>query len=301
MKILQYILSVITSLLFTFLIVIIHYESDNVQLLLSELQWLSFDIAPYFVRTFVGFCWALCLFSVLPTSFRKTSLKIIFISSTIIFIVVGYVYFFKASLLPIYFSSFSFIGYLIAPFIVMLLTVLSLWLYSDVVWKKLSKKVAVILAISFIAVGVAASFAMNPVVSSSRNKNVNAKLLLPLNNLSVVSPQIDISKGKQIVAIMSYTCPHCLIAAKKFRILQKLHLAIPIKVVLAGKEAKRKLFFNKTGMQEVPNYTLINDAIFWQLALNSIPAIYLVNNGLVEKRIHHSNISEKELMNWLNE
>jgi hypothetical protein len=299
-KIISYTLVVVGCLAFASVAILLHFESDSFQLLLTELKLVPFDTAPIVVRVLVGASWALCLFTVLPTTIRLTALKFLSFLVLSIFALYVIVYSFFTPLHVFYFKNNALLLYSWVFLIVALISLLySLVNFQIVVWTKFKKVYAIVVMLLLLFSGISASFLMNPVSGSLYKKPIPANLLLPLTQANITTPDMKFQKGRHIVCIMSYTCPHCIVAAKKFKVLQKLHPAIPIKVVLAGKEAKRKLFFNKTGMQQVSNYTLINDAIFWQLALNSIPAIYLVKNGLVEKRIHHSNISEKELITWL--
>jgi hypothetical protein len=64
-------------------------------------------------------------------------------------------------------------------------------------------------------------------------------------------PQVELRKGKWVIAFMSLTCPHCRIDAKKLHIMKLKNPALPIHMVLNGKDKNLKAFFDDTRANNV--------------------------------------------------
>lgn len=119
----------------------------------------------------------------------------------------------------------------------------------------------------------------------------HAKLNVPPKNLS---------KGKNIIAFMSLTCKHCRIAANKIRVMHERNPEIRFYLVLNGSENNLKQFFDNTHTENIPHCMLLGKS-FIMLAGTSMPAIYLVNNSIVEHDINYIDMDEDEIKKWLAE
>jgi len=127
-----------------------------------------------------------------------------------------------------------------------------------------------------------APFIYNPVFTGTApqkfSKQVNFDLLYQFTPV----PTVDIKHGKHIVAFMSLTCPHCKKAAYLLQIIHREHPDIPMLLVLDGPQTYEKKFFDDTHAQDVPYIIYRHFREFDQMAGNSVPSIYWVNNGVIE-------------------
>jgi hypothetical protein len=96
------------------------------------------------------------------------------------------------------------------------------------------------------------------------------------------TPNVELRKGKHIVAFMSLTCPHCKKAAYLMQIIHKEHPEIPMFIVVDGPEDYKKEFFDETHAEGVPHLFYRHNDEFTQMAGPEVPAVYWVNNGVIE-------------------
>jgi hypothetical protein len=111
-------------------------------------------------------------------------------------------------------------------------------------------------------------------------------------------PPKTLSQGKHIIAFMSLTCPHCRIATKKMHIMHERNPAIPFYFVLNGDDENLKPFFDDTHTEDIPHCMLLGKN-FVYLAGTVMPAIYLVNDGVVEHAVNYIDLDQKEVEAWL--
>jgi hypothetical protein len=110
-------------------------------------------------------------------------------------------------------------------------------------------------------------------------KNVNFDLLYQYDT----APQVELRKGKHIIAFMSLTCPHCKKAAYLLQIIHHEHPDIPVFMVLDGPKAYQQKFFDETHAEDVPHmlyYGHTDD--FMKMAGSGVPSIYWVSNGIIQ-------------------
>jgi hypothetical protein len=96
------------------------------------------------------------------------------------------------------------------------------------------------------------------------------------------APDTDLRKGKHIIAFMSLTCPHCRKAAYLMQVIHRQYPDLPIYMVLDGADVHKKAFFEDTHSEAVPHLFYQHTEEFTALAGEAVPAIYWVNNGVVE-------------------
>lgn len=118
-------------------------------------------------------------------------------------------------------------------------------------------------------------------------------------NATINIPPKKLSQGKQIIAFMSMSCSHCRIAAKKMRLMKEKNQQLPIYFVLNGDTNKIKPFFEDTKANNI-NYSILNGKSFVYLAGLNMPAIFLVNNSIVENWITYLDLDQAEVEKWLN-
>ncbi len=114
----------------------------------------------------------------------------------------------------------------------------------------------------------------------------------------IYTPPKNLKTGKHIIAFMSMTCPHCRIAAKKLRLIKEKNPSIPIYFILNGDYIKIKDFFEDTEARNI-DYCILNGKNFVYLAGIDMPAIFMVNNSVVENWINYMQLDQSEIEIWL--
>ena len=117
-------------------------------------------------------------------------------------------------------------------------------------------------------------------------------------NATLTIPPKKLSEGKQVIAFMSLTCPHCRIAAKKMRIIHERNPEIPFYFVLNGKNENLKPFFEDTHTDSIP-HCILNGRSFVYLAGVSMPRIFLINKSIVEHDVNYIDLDQGEVEKWL--
>lgn len=118
------------------------------------------------------------------------------------------------------------------------------------------------------------------------------------NNAKIHTPPKTLSQGKHIIAFMSMSCPHCRIAAKKLRLIKEQNPGISIYLVLNGDYNKIKSFFEDTKSYNI-DYCILNGKNFVYMAGLDMPAIFMVNNSVVENWINYMQLDQAEIEKWL--
>ncbi|MDF2451318.1 MAG: protein tlpB [Bacteroidota bacterium] len=112
------------------------------------------------------------------------------------------------------------------------------------------------------------------------------------------TPPKSLSSGKHIIAFMSLTCSHCRVAAKKLRLIKEKNPSISIYLILNGEYKKIQPFFDDTKARNI-DYCILNGKNFVYLAGIDLPAIYMVNNSVVENWIDYIHLDQSEIEKWL--
>ncbi len=112
------------------------------------------------------------------------------------------------------------------------------------------------------------------------------------------TPPRSLSQGKHIIAFMSLSCPHCRVAAKKLRLMKEQNPNISIYLILNGDYKKLQPFFEDTKARNI-DYCVLNGKNFIYLAGLDMPAIYMVNNSVVENWVDYINLDQAEIEKWL--
>lgn len=112
------------------------------------------------------------------------------------------------------------------------------------------------------------------------------------------NPPRSLSQGKHIIAFMSLSCPHCRVAAKKLRLMKEQNPNISIYLILNGDYKKLQPFFEDTKARNI-DYCVLNGRNFVYLAGLDMPAIYMVNNSVVENWVDYINLDQAEIEKWL--
>ena len=113
------------------------------------------------------------------------------------------------------------------------------------------------------------------------------------------APEVDLRKGKRIVAFMSLTCPHCRKAAYLMHIIHLQHPEIPMYIVFDGAEVHKKSFFDETHAEDVPHLYYHHTTEFMDLSGPGVPAIYWLNNGKIEFKSTYYQLDPKHMIKWM--
>jgi hypothetical protein len=159
---------------------------------------------------------------------------------------------------------------------------------------KLNNFILIFIAI----VSVALPFLLNPVTPSKLKSHSVYKGNLELSLLER-KPIFDFEKGKNIVAFLSLTCPHCKLAAFKLALMKKQNPELPVFFFLNGDKENEAGFFAETRADKIPHAYMSMKEGFIENAGNSLPAIYYVNKQKIEKKTNYLIMRQEEIEHWL--
>ncbi len=125
-------------------------------------------------------------------------------------------------------------------------------------------------------------------------KSLNLGVLYEKDN----KPEIDITKGKQVVAFLTLTCPHCRIAAYKFHVLKTKNPELPIFMILNGDSALLEDFFIETKSSNIPHAMLFGKDFGYRSGFK-LPSIYYIENDTIVAHPKYVNIHQHELEEWI--
>lgn len=281
------------------------YPIEPFEYTFVDLGFINWQVAPFLSRLMIGAEFLIGLLLILNVNLRKTSYKL----------AIGILLFFCAYLLLLMllvgnkgncgcFGTYFQMTPMQALFknIGMLLVLFILYKYYEG-WE-FNKKFNFLMPLIF-ATTFAMPFILNPVeldyseaYLNKPENNYKLELDSLYANAKLNVPPKTLSEGKQVIAFMSLTCPHCRIAAKKIRIIQERNPEISFYFVLNGKDKDLSSFFEDTHTDSIP-HCILNGKNFVFLAGTSMPRIYLVNNSMVEHDVNYLELDQKELENWL--
>lgn len=111
-------------------------------------------------------------------------------------------------------------------------------------------------------------------------------------------PNVDLTKGKHIVAFLSPSCPHCRIAARKMHLMKLDNPSFPFFMVIGGLTSDLKDFWKESDAQNIPYMRLDRDP-FLNFTGGVFPLIIWVNNGWVEAKSTYNTMNPGEIEHWL--
>ncbi len=115
------------------------------------------------------------------------------------------------------------------------------------------------------------------------------------------NPDRELRQGKHVIAFMSLGCPHCRKAAFLLQIIHRQHPDIPVYMVIAGPPELEEDFFKETNARDVPHLRFREPEDFIQMAGPSLPAIYWINNGVIERKANYFQLDPVVIREWLEE
>jgi uncharacterized membrane protein YphA (DoxX/SURF4 family) len=285
------------------------YPIEPFEYTFVDLGFINWQIAPFIARFMIGAEFLIGILLVLNINLRKITYKLgigilLFFCVYLILLIVlvgnkGNCGCFGTSILMTPFQA-------LIKNIIMLVVFFVLYKYHEG-WE-INKKYSFMITIIF-AASVAMPFVLNPVeldyseaYLNKPENNYKIELDTLYNNATLNIPPRTLSQGKHIIAFMSLTCPHCRIAAKKIRIIHERNPKISFYLVLNGEDKNLQPFFEDTHTENIPHCMLVGgNSInhFIYLAGTEMPAIYLVNNSVVENKVNYIDLDQQELEKWL--
>lgn len=112
-------------------------------------------------------------------------------------------------------------------------------------------------------------------------------------------PDRELRQGKHVIAFMSLGCPHCRKAAFLLQIIHRQHPDIPIYMVVAGPPELEEDFYKETNAREVPHLRFREPDDFISMAGASLPAIYWINNSVIERKSNYFQLDPILIRAWL--
>ncbi|MFN4247788.1 MAG: TlpA family protein disulfide reductase [Flavipsychrobacter sp.] len=147
---------------------------------------------------------------------------------------------------------------------------------------------------------IVTTFIISPLNISNTPTVVNRPINLELLYEDAANkPAAELRTGKHIIAYMSLTCPHCRKAAYLLHVLKKQNPGIPMYLVLSGHPDNKEAFFKESHAEDLPFLLFKDIAAFQEMAGDSVPAIYWVNNGTIEKESTYLQLDPSDIKDWL--
>ncbi len=120
-------------------------------------------------------------------------------------------------------------------------------------------------------------------------------------------PKVELRQGKHIVAFMSLSCPHCRKAAHLLTIIKNQHPDLPVYFILIGPKQMLDGFFKETGALGMPylffdsltDFSEMIDAGADPGSRSGVPAIYWINNNIIEFKSTYYQLDPNVMENWL--
>ncbi len=120
-----------------------------------------------------------------------------------------------------------------------------------------------------------------------------------INDYGVPKPTVDLKNGKHIVAFLSLTCPHCRKAAYLIQLLHRKYPDYPFYIVLNGRKERDAAFFGETKSIKVPHSIIREIPPFEAMAGEFVPAIYWINNSVIERKTYYIELDPAAIKSWL--
>jgi len=131
------------------------------------------------------------------------------------------------------------------------------------------------------------------------SETINLSPLYQSSNPENKPASAELRKGKHIVAFMSLTCPHCKKAAFLMQIIHRQHPDIPMFFVLNGHPDFLEDFYKETHARQIPHMLFRGSDEFQSMAGSAVPAIYFINNSIIERKANYFQLDPLYMKAWL--
>ncbi len=111
-------------------------------------------------------------------------------------------------------------------------------------------------------------------------------------------PDIDLTRGKHIIAFLNPQCMHCRKAGLKMHQMLQNNPNLPFYLVIGGTLSDLTDFWKDSQAQDVPHTRLANEP-FVKLTDNIYPQIYWVNDSWVEENTPYPDLDQKVIERWI--
>jgi len=111
-------------------------------------------------------------------------------------------------------------------------------------------------------------------------------------------PNVDLTKGKHIIAFLSPSCIHCRRAALKMHEMKLRNPNIPFFFVIGGMKTDLKDFWKASNAQDMP-YIRLAEAPFMKYTHSVFPTILWVNNSKVEADVDYPELNQQVIEKWM--
>jgi hypothetical protein len=180
--------------------------------------------------------------------------------------------------------------------VVLIAVTILLWL----IYPSRTYKNALFVALGLTVAAFTAPFVLKPVYVSGAGEVVKEPIALDsLYTAGHPPPGVDLRKGKHIICFFSTSCPHCIKGAYLVQILHRQYPEFPLFMVLSGGYNAQKDFLDETKSAHVPHTLVMNTKVFVDLAGPSVPAIYWVNNSIIERKTYFTELEPGAIKAWL--
>ena len=155
---------------------------------------------------------------------------------------------------------------------------------------------------SIFVIAIALPLFLNPIgVHNVQGIEVEEQIdFSKLPPLYKTNQHVDFSKGKKIVAFLSYKCQHCINAGIKFSLLDKKKKISNLYFVIGSKKEKGLLeYLEKTK----PDFPIIwmNDDSFFNYSGGRLPAIIYIEDGIMKKKWFGDRFDVEDISNYFTE
>ena len=119
-----------------------------------------------------------------------------------------------------------------------------------------------------------------------------------LDSGKVHTANFDFNKEKYYAFFLSMTCSHCRITADKLAEIHEKDKDIPMLIVLNGDSTLLDAYLKEHKIADIPHTMLYGDN-FSNLAGTRLPAIYMVRNNVIRKKLKHRWLDLRKMEMWL--
>lgn len=162
----------------------------------------------------------------------------------------------------------------------------------------------------FIIIGtlltIALPFIINPpsFQKHQQETNINEPYKMDFSiiytNSEIEQPTIDLNSGKHLVGFFSSSCQHCIVTAYNLKVISEQNPELSIYFFINGDDANLAHFHTLTKSESIPHSKLPAKELL-TLAGNKLPALFLINNSMVEDKIKVGQIDETTIKKWFKE
>ncbi|OFX47512.1 MAG: hypothetical protein A2046_13070 [Bacteroidetes bacterium GWA2_30_7] len=284
------------------------FPIESFELSIVESGLISWSLAPYLARLFIGFECVLGIFIIFNFKIR-----------VILKIATGLLIFFSIYLLYIWIKNGDnadcgcfgeFIKLNLKESILKNLILFGLSFYLLFKAKNFNWRFQKIIIPLLILIIMVLPFILNVInlnkYSTIYTKNINYTLdFKTLGDFNYNNINYKLDEGKKIVCFFSLSCKFCKLAAKKITIINnKLNEKLPIYYIFGGSKKYLEEFWQESNSKKFP-YLLLepsaeNNKIFFDLSGPILPSIYYVDNGIVKRKVHFDDLEQSDIENFLN-